>query len=58
MRNVAVVFGGRSMENEISVLTGLLVMNVLDGEKYQIVPLYLHTECISKQQTKNRTYKP
>ena len=44
MRNVAVVFGGRSMENEISVLTGLLVMNVLDGEKYQIVPLYLHTD--------------
>ena len=44
MRNVAVVFGGRSMENEISVLTGLFVMNVLDGEKYQVIPLYLHTD--------------
>ena len=35
MRKVAVVFGGRSSENEISILTGVFVMNVLDKQKYQ-----------------------
>ena len=41
MRKVAVVFGGRSCENEISVLTGVFVMNVLDKEAYQLLPIYV-----------------
>ena len=41
---VAVVFGGKSVENEISVLTGVFVMNVMDQDKYQIVPIYVHTD--------------
>ena len=44
MRKVAVFFGGKSCENEISVLTGVFVMNVLQGEKYSIVPIYVHTD--------------
>ena len=44
MRKVAVVFGGRSSENEISILTGVFVMNVLDKQKYQVIPIYLHTD--------------
>ncbi len=44
MRKVAVVFGGRSCENEISVLTGVFVLNVLDRERYQPVPVYIHTD--------------
>ena len=44
MRKVAVVFGGRSCENEISVLTGVFVMNVLDKQRYQVIPIYLHTD--------------
>lgn len=44
MRKVAVVFGGRSCENEISVLTGVFVLNVLDREKYQLFPIYIHTD--------------
>ena len=44
MRKVAVVFGGRSCENEISVLTGVFVLNVLDREKYQLFPVYIHTD--------------
>ncbi len=38
------LFGGKSVENEISVLTGVFVMNVMDKEKYQIIPLYVHTD--------------
>ena len=44
MRKVAVVFGGRSCENEISILTGVFVLNLLDREKYIPIPVYIHTD--------------
>ncbi|MBQ7368380.1 MAG: ATP-grasp domain-containing protein [Clostridia bacterium] len=44
MRKVAVFFGGKSCENEISVLTGVFVMNLLDPQKYALVPVYIHTD--------------
>ena len=44
MRKVAVVFGGRSCENEISVLTGVFALNILDGEKYEVFPVYIHMD--------------
>ncbi|MBE7077881.1 MAG: hypothetical protein E7377_04170 [Clostridiales bacterium] len=44
MRKVAVFFGGKSCENEISVLTGVFVLNLLDREKYVPIPIYIHTD--------------
>ncbi|MBQ8684624.1 MAG: hypothetical protein IJ514_00420 [Clostridia bacterium] len=44
MRKVAVLFGGRSCENEISVLTGVFVLNLLDREKFLPLPVYIHTD--------------
>ena len=44
MLKVAVLFGGKSCENEISVLTGVFVLNLLDREKYVPVPVYIHTD--------------
>ncbi len=44
MRKVAVIFGGKSCENEISVLTGVFVMNLIDREKYSVIPVYIHTD--------------
>ncbi len=44
MRKVAVFFGGKSCENEISVLTGIFLLNVLDREKYSPFPVYVHTD--------------
>ena len=44
MRRVAVFFGGKSCENEISVLTGVFVLNVLDRTKFIPVPIYIHTD--------------
>ncbi len=44
MRTVAVFFGGDSCENEISVLTGVFVLNLLDREKYIPFPVYIHTD--------------
>lgn len=44
MRKVAVFFGGKSCENEISVLTGIFVLNLLDREKFSPFPVYIHTD--------------
>ena len=59
MRKVAVLFGGRSCENEISVLTGVFVLNLLCGElgngKFSPVPVYIHTDglCYTSSSMKN-----
>ena len=39
--NVGVVFGGRSVENEISVVTANQMMHAMDPEKYNIIPIYI-----------------
>jgi len=39
--NVAVLFGGRSVENEISVVTALQTIEAMDREKYGIIPIYI-----------------
>ena len=44
MRKVAVFFGGKSCENEISILTGVFILNLLDREKYTPFPIYIHTD--------------
>lgn len=41
MKKIAVVFGGGACEREISVITGTFACNLLRGEKYDVVPLYL-----------------
>ncbi len=44
MQKVAVFFGGRSCEREISILTGVFVLNLLDKERFSPLPIYLHTD--------------
>lgn len=44
MQCVAVIFGGRSSENEISVLTGVFAYNLLDRQKFTPLPIYVHTD--------------
>ena len=44
MRKVALFFGGKSCEHDISILTGVFVMNVLDGERCSVFPVYVHTD--------------
>ncbi len=57
MRKVAVLFGGNSCENEISVLTGVFVLKLLDRTKYIPVPIYMHTDgkLYSSQKMENLT---
>ena len=39
--SVGVLFGGRSVENEISVVTALQTIEAMDREKYEVVPIYI-----------------
>lgn len=38
---VAVFFGGKSVEHEVSVITGMQIMAALNKEKYDAVPVYI-----------------
>jgi len=40
-KNIAVLFGGRSVEHEISVITGTDVVSALDTTLYNITPVYI-----------------
>ncbi len=39
--NVAVFFGGRSVEHEISVISALQAINAFDSAKYEVIPIYI-----------------
>ncbi len=41
---VGVLYGSRSVEHEVSVITGLQVVNGLNSDRYDVVPLYLTKE--------------
>ncbi|MCC6805346.1 MAG: D-alanine--D-alanine ligase [Anaerolineae bacterium] len=38
---VGVIFGGRSVEHDVSVVTGHQIMNAFDAERYEVVPIYI-----------------
>ncbi|MDX1995738.1 MAG: D-alanine--D-alanine ligase family protein [bacterium] len=38
---VAVIFGGRSVEHDVSVVTGNQVIRAFDPERYEVIPLYI-----------------
>ena len=40
-KKIAVIFGGQSNENEISVITGTMALNVLKSAGYETVPVYI-----------------
>ena len=44
MKNVAVFFGGESVEHDVSVITGVLTLNTLKSDKYNPIPIYVHTD--------------
>lgn len=38
---VAVLFGGRSVEHEVSIISGIQAYAALDRSKYAPIPLYI-----------------
>ena len=41
MKNIAVLFGGESVEHDVSVITGLIVMSTLSKSTYNVIPVYI-----------------
>jgi D-alanine-D-alanine ligase len=41
---VGVIFGGRSVEHDVSIVTGQQVMRAFDQERYEVVPVYIDRE--------------
>lgn len=41
---VGVFFGGKSVEHEVSVISGIQAMNAFDKDKYDTVPIYITKE--------------
>lgn len=38
---LGVVFGGESVEHEVSIISAVQAMNKIDSEKYEIIPIYI-----------------
>ncbi len=41
MKNIIIIFGGVSPEHDVSIITGCLVINSLDRQKFNPIPLYV-----------------
>ena len=41
MKNIAVFFGGKSVEHDISIITGVMALNSLDKNSYNAIPVYI-----------------
>ncbi len=39
---VAVLFGGKSVEHEVSVISGIQAINNMDTDKYEVIPVYIN----------------
>lgn len=44
--NIGVIFGGKSVEHEISVITALQAMDNIDKDKYEIIPIYITKDLV------------
>ena len=38
---VGVIFGGETVEHEVSIITAVQAMNAMDKEKYEVIPIYI-----------------
>lgn len=41
---VGVIFGGRSVEHDVSIITANQIMRAFDPERYEVVPIYISRE--------------
>ena len=41
---IGVMFGGRSVEHEVSIISGIQALNNIDKEKYDAIPIYITRE--------------
>ena len=39
--NLAVIFGCRSVEHEVAIISAVQAMNYINREKYEVIPVYI-----------------
>jgi D-alanine-D-alanine ligase len=39
--NLGLIFGGKSVEHEISIITALQAVENIDTTKYEVIPIYI-----------------
>ena len=44
MKKVGVIFGGVTCEHEVSIVTGLQLIENIDRTKYEVIPIYIHSD--------------
>ena len=44
MKKIAVFFGGKSVEHDISLITGVMTANSIDKERYSVIPVLVDTD--------------
>lgn len=44
MKKVGVIFGGVTCEHEVSIVTGLQLIENIDKKKYDVLPIYIHSD--------------
>ena len=44
MIKLGVIFGGESVEHEVSIISAIQAMNKMDSEKYEVIPIYITKE--------------
>ena len=42
MLKIGILFGGISVEHDISIISAMQVLNAIDKSKYEVIPLYLN----------------
>ena len=43
---IGVIFGGQSLEHELSIITALQAMDNIDSEKYEVIPIYITKDLV------------
>ena len=43
---IGVIFGGNSLEHELSIITALQAMDNIDSDKYEIIPIYITKDLV------------
>ncbi len=41
-KKIALIFGGRSLESDISVITAMQVLNNIDKSRFNVIPVFMH----------------
>ncbi len=45
MSNLAIIFGGKSVEHDVSIVTGVQVLSIAKTLPYKVIPIYIKNDC-------------